>query len=352
MTAEIDSSPPTPPQNQPLATATAALAEKYADYFDRIICINLDRRKDRWDSFTKNFKTFGWCFKTPQRFRAIDGEKVPTPPGFEEGGGAWGCLQGHRQILEAAIMDDVKHLLVLEDDAYLTETSIPILLQFLEDVPQDWQCLMLGGQDQGAVIPVKPGVVKVTNVGRTHAYAIRGQFLRDLYAQWCSPSSRVHCDWIMGPMLSITQAYAPDPTYPIGQEESRSDISGNDNPRKNWSRSYREQPVILLRARRPVMQAMRYRHNWHNGRWRHEDSDIDMGLIDIYRTDTDHTEELRKWIRLVGDEADNMGGVLVVWHPEATADELRQATSREVVEITAASEDDALKQWREHRGHN
>ena len=141
-------------------------------------------------------------------FEAIDGNKVPVPIGWGAGGGAWGCMQSHRQILERAVMDDVRALLVLEDDACFRTTFRDDAMRFLSSVPPDWDGLMLGGQHINCnPVAVLPGIVRCVNCQRTHAYAVRGRYLRDLYQKWCSSSG--HCDHVMGPFQVNYNVYAP-----------------------------------------------------------------------------------------------------------------------------------------------
>lgn len=175
--------------------------------------------------------------------------------------------------------------------------------------------------------------------------------MRDLYAHWCSPKQRVHIDWTMGgDMHSLYRVYAPDP-FCLGQEAGVSDISGANNPRKNWQSSRTVQAVVLLKAPRAVLQKLRTRHNWHSGNWRCEQTDIDRGLLDIYQLEP-NTDKLRDWINLVGSEAEGMGGVFCVWHPEAKAEHLQAATTRPVVEITAETVEEALAKWNTHERRN
>ncbi|MGB7323991.1 MAG: hypothetical protein WBD31_03910, partial [Rubripirellula sp.] len=42
----------------------------------------------------------GWPFPEPERFAAIDGRRVATPPQWRAGNGAWGCYRSHLLILE------------------------------------------------------------------------------------------------------------------------------------------------------------------------------------------------------------------------------------------------------------
>ncbi len=222
--------------------------QRRREFFDRVVVINLRRRPERLSRFHEEISAIDWPFKLPERFDAVDGSQVPAPGDWKDGGGAWGCMQSHRQVLERAILDGVESLLVLEDDACVRPTFCEEIDRFLTSVPSDWDGLMLGGQHIcSPPVRLVPGIVRCVNCQRTHAYAARGRYLRDLYQKWCS--SQGHCDHIMGPFAARYQVYAPDP-FVFGQERSKSDISGSLNPRKFWTPPSADQPVVLLDAPR------------------------------------------------------------------------------------------------------
>ncbi|QJX01326.1 glycosyltransferase family 25 protein [Frigoriglobus tundricola] len=179
------------------------------------------------------------------RVRGDRRRAVPVPEGWGAGGGAWGCMQSHRQVLERAISDQVGALLVLEDDACFRPGFRQEVERFLAAAPDDWDQLMLGGQHMATPRAAGPGVVRCVNCQRTHAYAIRGPFLRHLYSRWCAASG--HCDHIMGPMQGGYRVYAPDP-FLVGQAQGPSDISGARNPAKFWVPPSADAAIALVRG--------------------------------------------------------------------------------------------------------
>jgi hypothetical protein len=337
------------------------------DAFERVAVISPERRRARLARFWDGIRD-GWPFEWPAVFSAIDGSRIPPPEGWAAGGSALGRLESHRQIVQRALSDGCSSMLVMEDDARVTKTfgrDIGRLMADAATVRPAWQVLTMDERERTTAAhsdltaPERAGWRRVFSTGLGGAYAARGEGIAELYR---------HCTraLIGGQALESARIsgriaiYQSDPplfrheTLGLGAEEQPLELrrwligggeptsAGGGNPAE-WCKH----SVVLLQAPRHVVARLRC-DGWHTGFLRDEPSGIDMGLMAIF--DNPDTSEraagLRRWLAEVGEEADGMmRGILTVWHPQATAELLRQASDRHVVHIVAETVADAITQW-------
>jgi hypothetical protein len=221
------------------------------DYFDRVVAINLDRRRDRWDAFCKDIASVGWPFRLPQRQSAVDGEAVGAPPWWKQSAGAWGCMMSHARIIEDCLREGVERVLILEDDAILVEGFAERVERFLDRVPDDWDQLYLGGQHLKNPRRINELVYECVNVNRTHCHAMSRKFMSRFYrhilnAQDYMTNPGHHIDHRLGALQETrtVKVFAPI-AWLAGQREDKSDISGRTNATYFWN-SWAAVPEMIM----------------------------------------------------------------------------------------------------------
>ena len=84
--------------------------------FDALDCLNLDRRRDRWDRLQAQIPE-DWPFRRVEQVSAVDGKLAPPPDWWTQGRGAWGCYRSHLRCIEHALNAGMESVLLLENDA-------------------------------------------------------------------------------------------------------------------------------------------------------------------------------------------------------------------------------------------
>jgi hypothetical protein len=211
-----------------------------AQAFERVYCINLDRRPDRWRRFAEGVPA-DWPFAAPIRVPAIDGKLVKHPDYWTPGGGAWGCYRSHLRLIEQCLNENVRSVLLLEDDALFPPDFTPRATAWLRGVPADWQMLYLGGQHLFAKSHpprrLGPDLFQPYNVNRTHAFALQGDMVRIVYHHLLRTDwhRRNHIDHHLGRLHQQRKhrIYCPG-QWLVGQAEGLSNISGREPPDRFW----------------------------------------------------------------------------------------------------------------------
>ena len=111
------------------------------NYFDKIYCINLDRREDRWDETLVELNKWGLSDYI-SRYSAVDGNTLNNDTTINNG--ELGILNTHINIISEAKENDYKNILILEDDIEFTE-EIKNLDEYMSLVPSDWDMIYFGG---------------------------------------------------------------------------------------------------------------------------------------------------------------------------------------------------------------
>jgi GR25 family glycosyltransferase involved in LPS biosynthesis len=195
----------------------------------------MKRRPDRRLSAIEQFEKIG---VDPVMFEAIDGrEQIDIPTSWLAGAGAWGCKESHRRILEECIRDGITSVAVTEDDVVFSEdfkTRFPAYLSELDKVAPDWKATFLGGQHLSPPIQVSANVVRCAppkGCHRTHAYLLKGQYIRILHELFSGAND--HIDKVWAKHQDRHTVYGPM-KWLAGQTGSKSDICARELPERFW----------------------------------------------------------------------------------------------------------------------
>jgi glycosyl transferase family 25 len=138
--------------------------------FDKIFCINLDRRPDRWENVQKEFEKIG--VENYERFSAIDGNDIKFNNHLLTG--ELGCLLSHLEITKKARELGLKNYLVIEDDIEFIRGFNKLFDSFYSQVPQDWNMIYLGGNTVvDRPLKITDNVYKIHNTYTTHAIVVK-----------------------------------------------------------------------------------------------------------------------------------------------------------------------------------
>jgi len=153
-------------------------------YFDKVYCVNLNRRPDRWEKVQLEFKKFG--FEGVERYEAIDGKEfdwsaVKHNPSLLVG--ELGLVETHINLIKDAIKNDYKSILIFEDDVYFTN-DVNKLDEYMEALPKDWDMIYLGGNHTYGPPPIKitDKIIKLSKTYTTHCIVIKNTLFETILA--------------------------------------------------------------------------------------------------------------------------------------------------------------------------
>jgi len=118
-------------------------------YFDKIYCINLNKRVDRWNKMKKIFQDLNI---TVERFEAVDGYNLPEEVisqyqketgRYKLEKGAVGCLLTHYKIIKESKEKNYKRILIFEDDVIFDKNFLSTFLKKI-NIIGEYNMLYLG----------------------------------------------------------------------------------------------------------------------------------------------------------------------------------------------------------------
>lgn len=150
---------------------TATLAADIDEAFPHKVCVNLDRRPERWQRMKARLAEHG--IRRVQRFSALDGESMDIPAHWRHTPGAYGCLRSHLRVVEEARAALMPSVLIFEDDAVFDPDMREKFAAYVKQLPHNWDMLYFGALHKEELIPVSENVARLTRSNSTYAYALR-----------------------------------------------------------------------------------------------------------------------------------------------------------------------------------
>ncbi len=133
------------------------------DFFDKIYCINLDERVDRWESAKKEM--IETEIQNVKRISAIK-NKI----------GHLGCRDSHIEVIKDAKNNGYKKILIFEDDFVFINKDKELINNILKQLNKtDWELFYFGATVHlydGKLIKVDENLVRTNFAYTTHAYAV------------------------------------------------------------------------------------------------------------------------------------------------------------------------------------
>ncbi|MCX4165227.1 MULTISPECIES: glycosyltransferase family 25 protein [Paraburkholderia] len=196
--------------------------------FARKVCINLDRRPDRWEAMQQKFAEQN--ILTVERLSAVDAKLVPVPEALSHMRPQdFGCTMSHLNAVKEAKAAGASEVMIFEDDAFFDADFATRFPEFIEQVPDDWHMLFLGAYHFAQPIPVAPNIVKTVETLTAHAYVVRDTLYDAFIALNENPPAIVDRNNLL--LQQKFNCYCFEPNL-VGQESGYSDIMEEDMPEK------------------------------------------------------------------------------------------------------------------------
>ena len=150
---------------------------------DRVVCLSLASRNDRWAKVTESAQRSKYLRQWPiERYIARLPDKFIIPDYWRWGDSHYATRRDHMDILERSYAAGDETLLVLEDDAIIQECFDQAYEDASAQLPADWLGLWLSSD--GHKMPPEPfsaGLVRSTDQAMLHAYLLNRAGMRRVW---------------------------------------------------------------------------------------------------------------------------------------------------------------------------
>src|SRR5689334_617188 len=139
--------------------------------FPHKVCINLDRRLERWRQMQDKFYQHG--IHSVRRFAAVDGEALKIPANWPGTPGAYGCLLSHLEIVREARRLKLSSIRIFEDDVVFDDQIKQKFSEYVRQLPADWDMLFFGALHKDELMKVSDNIGRITQSNSTYACVLR-----------------------------------------------------------------------------------------------------------------------------------------------------------------------------------
>jgi hypothetical protein len=193
---------------------------KINSFFDKIYCINLKHRVDRWDNCLRQFKENGL---NVERFDAVNGKEL-TPNGLNGlMSGEVGVIRSNYNVIKDAKEKGYKNIIIFEDDVELCDNFITQFESIFDKVPKDWGFLYLGGNHVGGLTLVNENIARIRHSYAIHAICVNEQVYDHILE--ILPNEKEAVDVTYAKLQQIFPSYVFRP-HLAWQKDGHSDIQG------------------------------------------------------------------------------------------------------------------------------
>jgi len=196
------------------------------EYFEKIYCINLSHRVDRWEDCVKQFNKYNISV---ERFEAINGNEV-TPNGVKvlDGGpdllpGEVGVIRSNYEVINDAKENGYKKIIIFEDDVELCDDFNERFKLHYKKTPNDWKLIYMGGNHVGGMVPINNKVAKIKHSYAIHAVCIHEELYDHLLTKL--KQENVAADVTYAQLQNKFPSYVFRP-HLAWQKDGHSDIQG------------------------------------------------------------------------------------------------------------------------------